>query len=307
MKYTLHQLQVFAQVVQSKSITRAAEELYLTQPAVSIQLKNFQDQFEVPLTEVVGRKLFITDFGKEVAEAAEKILSEVNAINLKTIDHKNRLSGRVKFSMVSTGNYVLPHFISPFRKANPDVDLVMDITNKNLVTSALENNEIDFGLVSVVPENLKLEKVELLEDKLFLVANRDYKLKGTAEPVNFIESLPLIQRESGSGIRQTTDRFALENNLKLQKFMELAGNEAIKQAVIAGLGFSFLPLMGMKNELNNGDLRIIPIENLPIRFNWNLVWMKDKNLSPAAVALLNFIRKEKEKIVQEKFTWLKIY
>ena len=307
MKYTLHQLQVFAQVVHSKSITRAAEELYLTQPAVSIQLKNFQDQFEVPLIEVVGRKLFVTDFGKEVAEAAEKILNEVNAINLKTIEHKNRLSGRVKFSMVSTGNYVLPHFISPFRKANPDVELFMDITNKSHVSSALENNEIDFGLVSLVPENLKLEKVELLEDKLFLVAHRDYKLKSTAEPLKFIESLPLIQRESGSGIRHAIDRFAFENDLKLQRSMELSGNEAIKQAVIAGLGYSFLPLMGMKNELNNGELKIIPVEGLPLKFNWNLVWMKDKNLTPAAKALLDFISNHKEKIVQEKFTWLKIY
>ncbi|MGZ5254687.1 MAG: LysR family transcriptional regulator, partial [Flavitalea sp.] len=238
MKYTLHQLQVFAQVVQTKSITRAAEELFLTQPAVSIQLKNFQDQFEVPLTEVVGRKLFITDFGKEVAEAAEKILNEVNAINQKTIEHKNRLSGRVKFSMVSTGNYVLPHFISPFRKANPHVDLTMDIANKGTVTSALENNEIDFALVSMIPGNLKLESVELLEDKLFLVANRDHKLKATIEPLNYIESLPLIHREGGSAIRQAIDQFAHDNNLKLQKFMEVSGNEAIKQAVIAGLGYS---------------------------------------------------------------------
>ncbi|MGZ5245506.1 MAG: LysR family transcriptional regulator [Flavitalea sp.] len=307
MKYTLHQLQVFAQVVQTKSITRAAEELFLTQPAVSIQLKNFQDQFEVPLTEVVGRKLFITDFGKEVAEAAEKILNEVNAINQKTIEHKNRLSGRVKFSMVSTGNYVLPHFISPFRKANPHVDLTMDIANKGTVTSALENNEIDFALVSMIPGNLKLESVELLEDKLFLVANRDHKLKATIEPLNYIESLPLIHREGGSAIRQAIDQFAHDNNLKLQKFMEVSGNEAIKQAVIAGLGYSFLPLMSMKNELNNGELKIIPLEGLPLKFNWNLVWMKDKNLSPAAVALLDFIRKNKEKIVQEKFTWLKIY
>ena len=106
MQYTLHQLQIFMKIAEIQSITKASEELHLTQPAVSIQLKNFQDQFPIPLTEVVGRKLYITDFGKEIAEAAEKILNEVYAINYKTLAYKGELSGRLKISVVSTGKYV---------------------------------------------------------------------------------------------------------------------------------------------------------------------------------------------------------
>ena len=116
MHYTLHQLQVFFKVTQTKSITKASEELNLTQPAVSIQLKNFQNQFEIPLTEVVGRQLFVTDFGKEIAIAAEKILDEVYAINYKTMAYKGQLAGRLKISVVSTGKYVIPYFLADFLK-----------------------------------------------------------------------------------------------------------------------------------------------------------------------------------------------
>ena len=114
MHYTLHQLQIFLKVSQTKSVTKAAEELHLTQPAVSIQLRNFQDQFEIPLTELVGRKIYITDFGKEIAESAENILNQVYAINYKSSAFSGQLSGRLKISVVSTGKYVMPYFFSNF-------------------------------------------------------------------------------------------------------------------------------------------------------------------------------------------------
>ena len=116
MNYTLHQLQVFLKVTQLKSITKAADELFLTQPAVSIQLKNFQDQFDIPLTEVIGRKLFVTDFGHEIAIAAENILNEVYAINYKTMAYKGQLYGRLKIAIVSTAKYIMPYFLSDFIK-----------------------------------------------------------------------------------------------------------------------------------------------------------------------------------------------
>ena len=114
MNYTLNQLRIFLKVVQTESVTKAAEELFLTQPAVSIQLKNFQDQFDIPLTEVVGRKIYITDFGREIAEAAENIINHVHAINYKTLAYKGQLTGQLKISVVSTGKYVMPFFLSKF-------------------------------------------------------------------------------------------------------------------------------------------------------------------------------------------------
>ena len=177
MQFTLNQLQIFLKISQTKSITKASEELFLTQPAVSIQLKNFQNQFKVPLTEVIGRQLFITDFGKEIAIAAENILNEVYAINYKTLAYKGQLSGRLKISIVSTGKYIMPQFLSGFLKLNPDIELLLDVTNKAKVIESLENNEVDFSLVSVLPEKLAIDKVELMQNKLFLIGNNDQKFK----------------------------------------------------------------------------------------------------------------------------------
>lgn len=259
MNYTLHQLQVFLKITQTQSVTKAAEELCLTQPAVSIQLKNLQDQFEIPLTEVVGRKLFITDFGKEIALAAENILNEVYAINYKTMAHKGKLTGRLKISVVSTGKYVMPYFLADFIAQNEGIELMMDVTNRVKVIESLDKNEVDFSLVSVLPDNLKVENIELLENKLFLVANTKSKFTKKIYDKSIFEDLPLIYREQGSGTRLVMERFIEENKLPVRKKMELTSNEAVKQAVIAGLGCSIMPVIGLKNELLHGDLQIIPV------------------------------------------------
>ena len=137
MKYTLNQLHIFLRIVQTQSVTKAAEMLHLTQPAVSIQLRNFQNQFDIPLTEVIGRRIYITEFGHEIAEAAEKIIEQVYAINYKTLAHKGKLAGRLKISTVSTGKYILPFFLSGFVKQHPGVELEIDVVNKNGVIKSL--------------------------------------------------------------------------------------------------------------------------------------------------------------------------
>ncbi|MGF1586915.1 MAG: LysR family transcriptional regulator [Bacteroidales bacterium] len=144
MNYTLNQLRVFLKVAQTLSITKAANELHLTQPAVSIQLKNFQGQFDIPLIEVINKKIYVTDFGKEIAEAAEKILTEVYAINFKLHAHKGQLTGRLKVSVVSTGSYIAPYFIAGFIKHNQGVELQMDVTNKSQVIIALKETKLIF-------------------------------------------------------------------------------------------------------------------------------------------------------------------
>lgn len=307
MNYTLHQLQVFLKITQVQSITKAAEELHLTQPAVSIQLKNFQDQFDVPLTEVVGRKLYVTDFGNEIAKAAEDILNKVNAINFKTVAFKGQLSGRLKISVVSTGKYIMPYFLSDFLKANPAVELILDVTNKSKVIDDLEKNAVDFSLVSVLPTHLQIERVELLQNKLFMVGNNDQKFKSKLYDKKIFEMLPLIYREEGSGTRYVMEKFIQRNNLPVRKKMELTSNEAVKQAVIAGLGYSIMPLIGIKNELQNGDLQIIPVKGFPIKSIWNLIWIKGKNFSPVAKAFLAHLKTEKVQIVKERFEWYEAY
>ncbi len=301
MNYTLNQLQVFLKVAQTQSVTKAAEELYLTQPAVSIQLKNFQDQFDIPLTEVVGRKLYITDFGKEIAIAAEAILNEVNAINYKTQAYRGQLSGRLRLSVVSTGKYVMPYFLTGFMKQHPGVDLFMDVTNKAKVIESLDRNEVDFSLVSIIPDTLQVNRIELLPNKLYLVGARGFRITAQVSVKKLFEELPLIFRENGSGTRQTMEKFIEKHHLTFRKKMELTSNEAVKQAVLAGLGYSIMPLIGIKNELKSGDMRIIPVKGLPIKTAWQLIWLKGKKLSPVAAAFLEYVNKEKTAITKQFF------
>lgn len=302
MNYTLHQLQVFLKVSETKSITKAAEELYLTQPAVSIQLKNFQEQFDIPLTEVVGRQLYVTEFGQEIARAAENILNEVHAINYKTMAFKGKLTGKLKITSVSTGKYVIPYLLADFMKLHSEVELMLDVTNKNRVVKSLERNEVDFALVSVAPE-MNIQSIPLMENQLVLVANRSYKKPKQPLSLNEIQQLPLIYREMGSGSRHMMELFLEQQNITITKKIELTSNEAVKQAIIAGLGCSIMPIIGIKNELHNGDLQIIPAEGLPQFSQWNLIWLKSKNLSPTAEAFKNYLLENKSEIIATHFGW----
>lgn len=306
MDYTLHQLQIFLKIAELKSITKASEELFLTQPAVSIQLKNFQDQFPYPLTEVVGRQLYITDFGKEIATAAEKIINEVESINHQILSFQGQLSGKLKISSASTGKYVIPYFLSDFLNQYSGVELKIDVTNKSKVVESLELNEVDFALVSILPKKLKLNRIQLMENRLHLIAsnNTGFKKKNIKD---LFENKPLIYREDGSATRYSMEKFISNHNLSIRKKIELTSNEAVKQAVMANLGCSIMPLIGIKNELMNKDLQIINLSGLPIITNWNLVWLKSKKLSPAAKAYLEFVRTKKDEIINKQFAWIKEY
>ncbi len=307
MNYTINQLQIFLKITQTHSITKAAEALFLTQPAVSIQLKNFQNQFQIPLTEIIGRKLYITDFGKEIASAAEKVLEDLHAISYKTTAYKGQLAGRLKISSVSTGKYVIPYFLADFLKVHEEVELFLDVTNKAKVINSLENNEVDFSLVSVLPLNMMIENIELMGNKLYLVGNTQRIFTEKSYNCQIFEDLPLIYREKGSGTRLTMEKYIEQNALPVRKKMELSTNEAVKQAVIAGLGYSIMPLIGIKNELINGDLQIIPVDGFPIKSVWYIIWDKNKKFSPVANAFLNYLIHEKNKIIKEKFDWFEKY
>ncbi|MFT6879719.1 MAG: DNA-binding transcriptional LysR family regulator [Arcticibacterium sp.] len=302
MNYTLNQLKIFLTITEQESITKASEELHLTQPAVSIQLKNFQQQFDIPLTETIGRKIHITDFGHEIAEAAKNILEQVARINYKTMAFQGQLIGKLKMSVVSTGKYVIPHFMADFIMENPGIRLIMDVTNKGKVIKSLENNEVDFSLVSVLPSGLNVESIALLKNKLFLVG-KEVVDNQSRRGKDIFENLPLIYRERGSGTRHAMEYYIKQNNIDALKKLELTSNEAVKQAILAGMGYSIMPLIGLKNEILNKELQIIPIDNLPIETTWQMIWLKGKKHSPVAEAYLKYINEKKNEIVERKFNW----
>lgn len=234
---------------------------------------------------------------------AQNIITEVNAINYQTHAHKGLLSGKLSISIVSTGKYVMPFFLSEFLKQNPGIDLVMDVTNKLRVIESLEKNLIDFALVSVIPEKLNLKSEKLLENKLYVVGDKDFNYTQQLSSKQLTE-LPLIFREHGSGTRLVMQDYFSKHNLLVKKKFELTSNEAVKQAVIAGLGNSILPLIGIRNELITGELKIIPTVGFPIKSNWELIWLNEKKLSPIAEAFVTFIKQNRTKILAKKFSWI---
>lgn len=308
MHFTLHQLKVFTVVADKRSITKASEELNMTQPAVSIQLRNLQNQFDIPLTEVIGRQLYVTDFGKELYAIAEKILEEINTITYRTQTFQGLLSGKLKIAVVSTGKYVMPYYLKQFIKINPSIDILMDVTNRSKVISSLENNEVDFALVSIPPDKLAVEKEILMPNKLFLTsASGEKRRTKKVNNKNLFDELPLIYREDGSGTRLKMQEYFSKAHIIPKMKLELTTSEAVKQAVMAGLGCSVLSLISMKSELKGKELMIIPVKGFPIQSNWMLIWLKKKNFSLVAQAYLDFVRKNKTAIYQEHFSWIEKY
>ena len=305
MNYTISQLKIFLKVVEFESITKAAEALHLTQPAVSIQLKNFQKDFKFPLTEIINKRLYVTDFGREIASACENILNELDIINYKSLGYNNNYTGKLKISIVSTGKYIMPYYLSRFLNEHPDVDLLMDVTNKSKVIDSLEKNEIDFALVSILPDNLNVTELELIDNQLYLVGSKEIADEIIKNKKSF-DSISFIFREKGSGTRQMMEKFIQKNKFHTKKKIELTSNEAVKQAVLAGIGISIMPIIGIKTEIASGKLKIIETKGLPITTKWRLVWLKEKKLSPIAQHYINYVKKEKVNINNISFSLPKI-
>lgn len=301
MHYTLHQLRIFVKVSEYQSITKAAEDLHLTQPAISIQLKKLQDQFELPLTEVVGRQLYITDFGEEIVKRSQRILEEADGIKYTVDQYKGLLTGKIRIAVVSTGKYVIPYFLKSFMDEHPGVDISIDVSNKGKVVEGIVENSADFSLVSILPEGINLTTVPLLENRLFLFGAADIENK--VKKAKDLEQVNLVFREDGSATRKAMEQFLQENDVQIGKSMELVSNEAVKQAVFAGLGYSIMPLIGLKNALVTETVKIIDMKGLPMITEWNLVYPAGKQLTPAQQALLDHIHSNKKALISEHFDW----
>ncbi len=302
MNYTLHQLRIFIKVCELQSITKASEALYLTQPAISIQLKKLQDEFEIPLTEVIGRQLYITDFGRQIYDLALELLAKVDQIETATDQYKGLLTGHIRIASASTGKYVIPYFLTEFMRQHPGVNISIDVINKTNVVESLRENTVDFAMVSVEPQNLALECVPLIQNELYLVASTNYPGLGKRMTTKKLGQHTLIFRESGSATRTVMKSFLDRNQVQVKRSMELVSNEAVKQAVRAGLGLSIMPQIGIRSELLLNNMRILPIKGLPIVTQWNLAYGRGKKLSPASRALVDYIRLNKAQISVEHFS-----
>jgi len=307
MNYTLHQLLILARVAEYQSITKAAEALHLSQPAVSVQLKKLQEQFQVPLFHIRSKKVFVTDFGASLVQTALEMADKLEALHYQSRGAAGALSGRLSLSIVSTGKYIMPYFLESFLAQNPEVELRMDVTNKAGVVRALDNSEAELALVSTLPRMLKIAELPLLQNHLFWISGRQFECQKKEYRVEELTDQPLIFRETGSATRLAMEQVCGRKKLGSGKELELTSNEAIKQAIVAGLGSSVMPLIGLKNELAQADVQIIPVKGLPVVTQWRLIWLSTRSLSPVANAYLTHLKMHKDQVLERHFGWTASY
>jgi DNA-binding transcriptional LysR family regulator len=281
---------VFLKVVEHKSVTKASEDLFMTQPAASIQLKKFQEQFDIPLTEIVNRRVHVTEFGYEIATIAKRILDEVGEMQYTSNAFKGLVSGKLRISSASTGKYLIPYYLSGYLKQHPGIDLFLDVSNREKVIHDLLNNEIDFAFISQ-----PIDEPNLVQEQL-MVENVLFMFVSANEEETDIEKMPIILRENGSATRNQTEKYLSKSNINPPKILELTSNEAVKQAVCAGLGCSIMPILGSRDEISTNLINVLPMKGLPIKTQWRLVWLKQKSLSPAAKGFLNYLEVKRAEI-----------
>ena len=305
MNITLHQLKAFQAIAKFQSITKAAEAMSMTQPAVSIQLKNLQEQFEVPLTEIIGKKIHITEFGQELVDTADRIFGELGKIEEKMLELKGLLGGKIRISAVSTGKYIIPYLMADFMKIHPRVEISLEVSNRYKVLAQLQENSTDLALVSLWPEELELESIQLAENKWYLACSPEKKESYTAAiKEGKWEMIPFVLREKGSGTRTTMEKFFQERDIHVGSKLELATNEAVKQAVMAGLGASLLSNFSMAQEIKEGRIALLELPGLPIKADWKLIWLKQKKHSPAVKAFIRWLSEHRKKVLSTHFPTL---
>ncbi|HAH36844.1 MULTISPECIES: LysR family transcriptional regulator [unclassified Algoriphagus] len=305
MNISLNQLKALSSIAHFQSITKAAKALNMTQPAVSVQLKNLQENFDVPLTEIIGKKIHITEFGQELVDMSERIFAEMDQIEQRMMELKGLLAGKIRISAVSTGKYIIPYLMADFMKIHPHVEINLEVSNRFKVLAHLEENSTDLALVSIAPDEMNLESIVIAENKWYLACSpkkaEEYQ-KLISE--NKWDKIPFILRESGSGTRVMMEKFFHDRDINTNSKMELATNEAVKQAIMAGLGASILSSYSMVNEIKEKRIHILKFEGLPIIADWKLVWLKQKKHAPAVKAFIRWVSENKRKIFQDHFEQL---
>lgn len=305
MNITLHQLKAFQAIAKFQSITKAAEAMSMTQPAVSIQLKNLQEQFEVPLTEIIGKRIHITEFGQELVDTADRIFGELGQIEEKMLELKGLLGGKIRISAVSTGKYIIPYLMADFMKIHPHVEISLEVSNRYKVLAHLQENSTDLALVSLWPDELDLESIQLVENKWYLACSPEKKETYTAAiKEGKWEKVPFLVREKGSGTRTMMEKFFQERDIHVESNLELATNEAVKQAVMAGLGASLLSNFSMAQEIKEGRISLLELPGLPLKADWKLIWLKQKKHSPAVKAFIRWLSENRKKVLSTHFPTL---
>mgnify|MGYP003572291377 CR=1 FL=1 len=300
MHMTLRQLTLFKAVAQHLSFTRAAAELCLTQPAVSIQIKQLEGHVGMPLFEQVGKRIFLTDAGRELYAACGDIFARIEALETSLNELQGSIKGQLKLSVVTTAAYFIPHLFKAFLALYPDVYFSLKVTNRNNVLGRMANNEDDLVIMGQVPEHLHVTAHPFLENPLVVLASPQHPLVNQSNiQLSRLAQETILIREMGSGTRLAMNRCFAAHNLELPTQMELGGSEAIKQGVITGLGVSILSQYAVISEVAAGTIKLLDVEDFPLMRQWYVAHLSDKKLSLVARTFLEFLLANAPEVIQQ--------
>ncbi|AFY55292.1 transcriptional regulator [Rivularia sp. PCC 7116] len=275
---TLHQLRVFEAAARHGSFTRAAEELFLTQPTISMQIKQLTKSVGIPLFEQVGKRLYLTEAGRELFATCQEIFNTLAQFDMKVADLKGLKQGQLRLSVITTAKYFIPRLLGSFCQLYPGIEISLQVTNHEGILERMTSNQDDLYIMSQIPEHLDINCEAFLENPLVVLAPINHPLAGEKNiPISKLANEPFIMREPGSGTRRAVQKLFDENDVEVKVKLELGSNEAIKQAIAGGLGISVLSRHTLMPHAE--DLTVLDVEYFPIKRNWYMVYPNGKQLS----------------------------
>ena len=297
---TLHQLKVFEAIARSGSFTRAAEEMFLSQPTVSQQIKQLTKAVGMPLFEQIGKRLYLTDAGKEVLIVCKDISERMSQLEMTLADLRGLKQGNLRLTVITTAKYFVPRLLGQFRHRYPGIKVSLQVTNRKQVLERLSENLDDLYILGQPPEGLDINLRPMLENALVAIAPSAHPLAHEKNiPLQRLAEEPFIMREAGSGTRMAVERFFAENRVEINVEMEIGSNEAIKHAIVGGLGVSVLSRHVLALEGTKGPLTILDVEGLPIQRHWYIVYPASKQLSVVAQTFLEYLLDEGKQMANQ--------
>lgn len=290
MHITLRQLKVFEAVARNLSYTRASEELHLTQPAVSIQIRQLEEKIGLSLFEQLGKRIYLTEAGRELRSHANVIGRQLLEAEEALDELKGLGRGRLVVSVASTVGFFATRLLARFRRLHEDITLSLEIANRQTLLSRLEANETDIVIMGRPPAESELVGESFLDNPLVVIAPPKHPLAQRQQiPLDELVKEPFVVRERGSGTRQAMEKFFTEQKITLPTTMQMASNEAIKWAVMAGLGLGIVSVHTLELELAGGQLVVLDVKSFPIVRQWYVVHRQGKRLSPITRAFKEYV------------------
>ena len=300
---TLHQLKVFEAVARHNSFTRAAEELFLTQPTVSMQVKQLAKAVGLPLFEQVGKRLYLTTAGKELFGTCKGLFDQLTEFESTIANLKGLKQGTLRLSVITTAKYIIPRLLGLFSQRYPGIDISLKVTNHERISDRMLNNQDDIYVMSQLPSDLDLNVHPFLENPLVVLAPRSHPLvKEKNIPLKRLVDELFIMREPGSGTRQAVQQLFDEHGITVKVKLDLGSNEAIKQAIAGGLGISVLSRHTLTSESMNSEIAVLDVEKFPILRHWYVVYPAGKQLSIVAKTFFDYLMNEGKAIAEHTFS-----